>query len=158
MNLVITSKNNRKMETDNLFSSILKRINNREVFYIRLIKFCYVVTKLGIRLIIENPWSEQTYLKANFIKKPDIIDMNRMLRGDYFKKPTAYWFWNCKPTSGFTEQNDKKQKVINNISPNKTPGICNEERSMISSDYARNWICDFVLGRTQNFGQLCLDF
>lgn len=21
---------------------------------------------------------------------------------------------------------------------------------MISSDYARNWICDFVLGKTQN--------
>lgn len=29
------------------------------------------------------------------------------------------------------------------------PGICSEERSLISPDYARNWICDFVLGKYQ---------
>lgn len=34
--------------------------------------------------------------------------------------------------------------------------ICSEERSLISSDYARNWICDFILGKTQNIGQLSL--
>lgn len=27
--------------------------------------------------------------------------------------------------------------------------ICSEERSLISSDYARNWICDFILGKYQ---------
>ena len=29
-------------------------------------------------------------------------------------------------------------------------GICSEERSMISPDYARNWICDFVIGKDQH--------
>ena len=29
-------------------------------------------------------------------------------------------------------------------------------RSLISPDYARNWICDFVLGRKQDIGQLQL--
>ena len=47
--------------------------------------------KKGIRLIVENPWSVQTYLKANFIKTPDVVDMNRTLRGDFYKKPTAYF-------------------------------------------------------------------
>lgn len=75
--------------------------------------------------------------------------MNRMERGDYFKEPTAYWFWNCEPTNGFPYQNDKPQKVINSLAPSKQAGICNEERSMISSDYARNWICDFILGKYQ---------
>lgn len=28
-------------------------------------------------------------------------------------------------------------------------GLCSEERSMISPDYARNWICDFILGKVQ---------
>ena len=28
-------------------------------------------------------------------------------------------------------------------------GLCSEERSLISPDYARNWICDFVLGKYQ---------
>jgi hypothetical protein len=28
-------------------------------------------------------------------------------------------------------------------------GMCSEERSMISPDYARNFICDFILGKQQ---------
>ena len=35
-------------------------------------------------------------------------------------------------------------------------GICDEERSMISPDYARNFICDFILGKKQDIGQLTL--
>ena len=66
-------------------------------------------------MVFENPWSEQTYLKANFLKVPDVVDMNRMERGDYYKKPTAYWFWNCEPTHGNSYQNDKEQKTIMKI-------------------------------------------
>ena len=29
-------------------------------------------------------------------------------------------------------------------------GICDEDRSMISPDYARNFICDFILGKEQD--------
>lgn len=28
-------------------------------------------------------------------------------------------------------------------------GICSTERSLISADYARNFICDFILGKQQ---------
>jgi hypothetical protein len=38
------------------------------------------------------------------------------------------------------------------------PGICNEERSLISPVYARNFICDFILGKEQVGSQLQLDF
>ena len=61
---------------------------------------------------MENPWSEQTFLKSNFVMPPTIIDKNRMLRGDYYKKPTAYWFVGCTPTSGKSYQKDKKKKTI----------------------------------------------
>lgn len=128
---------------------ILKRNDNRSLFYQRLIKLVAVCLALNIRMVLENPWSEQTYLKANFLKAPDVVDMNRMKRGDYYKKPTAYWFWNCKPTNGFSYQNDKEQKTIMKAKMGIKAGICSEERSMISSDYARNWICDFVLGKRQ---------
>ena len=149
MNFYITSKNNRNLNTDNLYKGILERAKNRELFLERLIKLCYIATKSKIKLVIENPYSEQTYLKYNFIKAPDVVDSNRMERGDYFKKPTAYWFFNFLPSHGFSYQNDKEQKIINNLAPNGTPGICNEERSMISPDYARNFICDFILGKQQ---------
>ena len=73
-----------------------------------------------------------------------------MERGDYFKKPTAYWFFNCEPTHGFSRQNDKVQKIVHKCEGSKGDGLCSTERSMISPDYARNWICDFVLGKDQH--------
>ena len=79
-----------------------------------------------------------------------------MLRGDYMIKPTAYWFFNCEATNGFSYQNDKKRVEPMNLRKAKETGLCSEERSMISSDYARNFICDFILGKEQNFGQLKL--
>jgi hypothetical protein len=74
---------------------------------------------------------------------------NRLIRGDYFKKPTAYWFISCKPTYGSSIQKNKKQKKISSTKGSKKAGICSKERSMISSDYARNFICDFILGKEQ---------
>ena len=85
-----------------------------------------------------------------------MIDKNRMLRGDVFRKPTAYWFLNCSPTYGFTEQNDKKPQRIDRSKASKQAGLCSEERSMISPDYARNFIHDFILGKEQNGTQLNL--
>lgn len=99
--------NYRKLSFDEKIEKIIERSKNREEFYTRLIKFCCVCETRKIRMIFENPWSEQTYLKANFITPPTIVDKNRMLRGDYYIKPTAYWFWNCEPTNGFTYQDNK---------------------------------------------------
>ena len=136
---------------DNLkkIEHIINRSKKRQELYEILIKFCGVCLEKGIRMIFENPWSMQTYLKANFIKAPDVVDMNRMERGDYYMKPTAYWFWNCEPTQGFTYQNDKEKKSIVYAKKSPQAGICSEERSLISPDYARNWICDFILGKYQ---------
>lgn len=59
---------------------------------------------------MENPWAMQTFLKSNFVAPPTIIDNDRSLLGDYFKKPTAYWFFNCEPTYGKTIQKKTKCK------------------------------------------------
>lgn len=117
---------------------------------------------------MENPWHETNYTNYFWFMKPSIIDENRALRGDYFKKPTAYWFTNCKPTYGESYQPTpkEKRKLIGMTSEwrnhdesrqyakksNKV-GLCSEERSMISPDYARNFICDFILGKEQAHSQ-----
>lgn len=142
-------RNYQKLDTQKKIEKILQRSDCRKEYYDRLIKFVAVCLEKKLRMVFENPWNEQTYLKANFLKKPDIVDMNRMDRGDYFVKPTAYWFWNCEPTHGFTYQNDKTKKIVMNSKKASKAGLCSEERSMISSDYARNWICDFILGKNQ---------
>lgn len=130
----------------------------REEFYRLLLKLVAVVDRRGLRMIIENPWNDsgETYLQRNFIY-PTIIDKNRAIRGDYFVKPTAYWFIGCTNTYGYTEQNNPKPKIVyKQKSKGEKKGVCSEERSLISPDYARNFICDFILGKEQMGTQLNL--
>ena len=56
------------------------------------------------------------------------------------------------------KKNNKKQKTILTSKGSGQAGLCSEERSLIAPDYARNWICDFILGRVQNIGQLSFNF
>lgn len=142
-------KNYRKKTIKETTDLILKRSENREKYFRLAVMLVSIVKNRGGQLIMENPWSEQTFLKSNFVMPPTIIDKNRMLRGDYYKKPTAYWFVGCTPTSGKSYQKDKKKKTISKAKGSKQAGLCSLERSLISEDYARNFICDFILGKEQ---------
>lgn len=156
MAMRFSCRNYQKISDEDKVREILKRNENRNTYYTLLLKFVGVCIKRGLRMVFENPWTTDTYLKANFCKNPDVIDNNRMLRGDYFVKPTAYWFFNCEPTRGLTLQNDKQQKHPMWLKKSPQAGVCSEERSMISPDYARNFICDFILGKQQQNTMLCL--
>ena len=139
------SKMSMKKKTD----YILQRAKKREHFYSIAVKMLAVASMRGLRLVMENPWSEQTYLKANFVTPPTFVDIDRTKRGDFFIKPTAYWFINCKPTQGFSFQRSATHKSVMLCKKASRAGICSEERSMISTDYARNFICDFIIGKPQ---------
>ena len=82
MNFTWGCINYRKMTYKEKTDAILKRSKDRERFYSLVIKMFSVVAERGISLIMENPWSENTYLKGNFIIPPALVDNNRMLRGD----------------------------------------------------------------------------
>ena len=136
---------------------ILQMIDIRNYFYTVLYKMFFVCERIGLRIVLENPATQPNFIlfTQNFYVKPTIIDNNRMLRGDYFKKPTAYWFFNCEPTNGRSYQKPKETKIVQNCKKGKSAGI-SEERSLISPDYARNFICDFILGKVQKHTQLDL--
>lgn len=130
-------------------NQILKRSEKRQQNYALCIKMITIAKERNIRLIMENPHGNFSYLKTCFVTQPTIIDTNRSLRGDEFVKPTAYWFINCTNTIGYSLQPRTPKRV------KKDSKGC-EERSMISPDYARNFICDFILGKTQKHTQLSL--
>ena len=48
-------------------------------------------------MIVENPYTQQHYLVRYFPIKAKIIDKDRTQNGDYYKKPTQYFFINCEP-------------------------------------------------------------
>ena len=131
---------------------ILLRSRERQRFYeIALKMFTYCDTG-GFRLIVENPYSPLHYLNNNFPYKPSLVDKNRRLRGDWYVKPTQYWFVNCSPTLGHSFQKQSGIKTVNGLSGH-AGSLCDEERSMISPDYARNFICDFIIGKCQTITQ-----
>lgn len=131
--------------------TILKRSQDRAYFYELALKMFTVCDIRGIRLIVENPYARQHFLVDNFPYKATFVDRNRATRGDYFNKPTAYWFINCKPTHGRSFQRPKEHKTIMTTKCASRAGLCSEERSMISPDYARNFICDFIIGKEQRY-------
>lgn len=147
-------KLNIKEKTD----KILERAKNREYFYELLIKLFGIVQIRGLRMIVENPYSGRHYLifTQNFVMPPTFIDHDRQKRGDYYTKPTSYWYINCEPTHGHSFQFPKKHKTIKKSKKASHPGLCSEERSMISPDYARNFICDFILGKEQIYTERSL--
>lgn len=145
--------NYRSLTLEQKLEKILERSKNRQMFYELLIKLVGACLKRGLRLVIENPFSTLHYLHNNFFKEPSVIDNDRTLRGDYFKKPTGYWFFNCQNTMGFSYQKNKERKTVFGSKSAPHAGLCSEERSMISPDYARNFICDFIFGKEQAHSQ-----
>ena len=148
--------NYKNLTTKQKTDAMLKRSRERQYFFELIIKLVAICLNNRYRLIIENPYSTLHYLHNNFFKEPDVFDINRQKRGDYFKKPTGYWFFNCSPTIGFSYQTSKLKKTIKSCKGSKKSGLCSEERSLMSSDYARNFICDFVLGKVQKHSKLSL--
>ena len=144
--------NYRSLSLMGKFDKMLERADNRNYFFKLILKLTAICLEKKIRMVFENPYSEMHYLINNYIKAPDLIDFDRTKRGDYFKKPTSYWFFNLQPSIGYSFQKPKEHHTIISSKGN-TGGLCSEERSMISPDYARNFICDFILGKVQEGGQ-----
>lgn len=147
------SKLNIKEKSD----KILERSFNREKFFRLAVQMLTIAKEKSLRLVMENPYSLVGFLKNNFVQQPSLIDMNRQRRGDFFRKPTAFWYINCAPTHGYSYTKPKETKAVAQSKPSPLGGgICSEERSMISPDYARNFICDFIIGKEQKHTQLTL--
>lgn len=108
--------------------------------YALVTKLAIVCLKKSLKLIIENPWSERHYLRQFWALKPKIIDKNRRLKGDYYTKPTQYWFIGCEPKDNFVLEPIE-------ITPYKTVARVNNtvERSLISKNYARRFIKEYIL-------------
>lgn len=138
-----------KADTLTATERILARSRNRQRYYELAVKMLTTAKVRGLRLIMENPLGMHSYLRSCFITQPAVVDRYRNLRGDEFAKPTGYWYINCEPTSGESLQPKVAKLVKKDCKGSKQAGLCSEERSMISPDYARNFICDFILGMEQ---------
>lgn len=132
-----------QQKNDNDLQKLEKDLKlHQELHYLYSIitKLAIICLKRKIPLVIENPYSTQHYLHKYWAIEPKVIDKDRSYNGDYFKKPTQYWFIGCEPKDNFIFEGLEivQRKKISNIS-NKV------ERSIIHPQYARRWIKTYIL-------------
>ena len=123
-------------------TSAMQLERERYDFFTIFCKMVQVCILRNIRLVIENPYSNYHYLVRYFPIKSKVIDFDRRTRGDYFKKPTQYWFINCEPSYNY----DSLFRVQNiHAVSKKVSSCCTRVRSEISSEYAHQFIQEFIL-------------
>ena len=71
--------------------------NELTELYVLLCKLVIIAIRKELNLVIENPYTQPHYLTTYWCLQPTLIDKDRTKNGDYYKKPTQYWFINCKP-------------------------------------------------------------
>lgn len=91
----MSQQKNKTLKEKLEFDLILHKELNE--LYTIITKLVIVCLNKNLKLIIENPYSTQHYLTRYWCLKPRIIDYDRHKEGDYYEKPTQYYFVNCEP-------------------------------------------------------------
>lgn len=150
-------------------------INEIAKFYETLCKLCEIAIHKGFKLIIENPNSQPHFLNLFFPFEPSISVKDRSKYGDYFKKPTNFWFFNFKPQNNLfllseglkgrslnmnggkaDERNKDKNELLRWFEKEYRLKIQNlqKARSMISPEFVRNFIKMFILSEKEFNGMV----
>lgn len=140
-----TTFNFRKLTPAAKIRAIIDRSELRQTFYKKVLQLIAICEERNLKMVIENPYNAHHYWRFNFPNYPKVIDMDRTLRGDYFKKPTQYIFIGFEPGNRRSLSKIHKRQYIEDMPSSPVSGMCSAERSMISPEYAHNFICDFIL-------------
>lgn len=130
----------KKMELD------LKLHKELSCLYEKITQLVIVCIRKNIKLIIENPYRSDHYLVRYWALNYTILDKDRTLKGDYYKKPTQYWFVNCEPKDNFIFEPLQLVKTKRISYAKNEDGLDKQIiRSMIHPQYANRFIREFIL-------------
>lgn len=129
---------------------VIYRHNKLNEFYEKISQMAHIAIKNGLRMIIENPYTQPHYLTTYWCIEPKLIDKNRKERGDYYNKPTQYWFINCEPEHNFIFEPQVLHQGWSGIdSASKNASLIGTSvetvRSMISPEYANRFIREQIM-------------
>lgn len=138
-----------KMEYDMKIMSELK--NNYD-----LVNMLFIVCiDRGLKLVMENPFSEEHFLRRYWCYPPAVIDRDRRDNGDYYAKPTQYWFLNFEANNNFLFEGASynhlgEPNAIRRLNSSMYPDDWGKislikARSMIHPQYANRFIRRYIL-------------
>lgn len=129
----------------------MKLFNEINTHYQTLSKLVYIAIERGFPLIIENPASNQHILTSYFPFRPQVNIKNRSAFGDYYKKPTNFWFINREPSNNIVLANPRQShKTMRHgrVSLERNgmqKRLTQTEKSLMSPDFARYFIDAYIL-------------
>lgn len=143
-----------KMEYD------MKLMNELKENYDAVNKLFIICIRKNLKLIMENPYSQEHFLRRYWCYEPSIIDRDRRENGDYFAKPTQFFFCNIEPKNNllldpisYNHINEKDAiERLNSKMYAKHFGKVSLKvaRSMIHPEYANRFIRKYILDGEQN--------
>ena len=139
-----------KMEHD------MKLLDGVKTNYDLVNKMFILCMDKGLKLIMENPFSEEHFLRRYWCYPPAIIDRDRRENGDWYKKPTQYWFLNCEPKQNlifeplefldFNSADMIRQMRKKDIEKTGAKTI-KQARSIIHPQYANRFIRQYLIDK-----------
>lgn len=128
----------------------MNRHKELSLFYESLNKLVIVCQRKELRIVIENPLNASGlhYLTNFWCLKPTIIDKDRTQNGDYFKKPTQYWFIGFEPKNNLVfEPLEQVESMQIMYTTNNNPlGVDRKTaRSMMHPQYASRFIRQYLI-------------
>ena len=137
-----------KMEHD------MKLLSEVKHMYDLVNKMFIVCMDKGLKLVMENPYSEEHFLRRYWCFQPSIIDKDRRINGDYFKKPTQYWFLNIEPKNNLVfeplehfdfDSSDRIRLMTKEDADKIGAKTIKQARSMIHPQYANRFIRQYLI-------------
>lgn len=114
--------------------------------YMLISELAEIALKRGLRLIIENPYTQPHYLTTYWCIKPKIIDKNRRENGDYMEKPTQFFFIGCEPKQNFIFETIEYVELRKHNSMTDKDGKSRQERrSEMHPQYANRFIRQYII-------------
>lgn len=123
--------------------------------YMLVCKLFVICLDRGLKLIMENPYSEEHFLRRYWCVPATMIDKDRRDNGDYYAKPTQYWFVNTTPKNNLLWEavtynhlgvKDAIRRLNMSMYEDKVGKVSLKvARSMIHPDYANRFIRQYIL-------------
>lgn len=128
----------------------MKMMNELHENYLKISKMAYIAFERGLKMIIENPYTQPHFLTTYWCLKPKLIDKDRTLDGDYMKKPTQFFFVNLEPKDNLVFE---VLDIVENRVCDKITGKDGKKvqvlRSEIHPQYARRFIKRYILDESE---------
>lgn len=133
----------------------MKLMDELHLNYDTVCKMFLICMKRNLKLVMENPYSEEHFLRRYWCYPATIIDKDRRDNGDYYAKPTQYWFVSFEPKMNFLlepvtynhiDQKDAIRKLNASMYSDKFGNVSlKTARSMIHPDYANRFIRQYII-------------